>query len=266
MTTRTSHTRAYVDEEFAGRVVLVTGGGKGIGRATSIEMAKRGATVVVADIDKRAATATARVIVASGGAALASRSDVSLQGDVASLRDLIIYHFKRLDVLINNAGVPTKGSVVDCTPSEWDRVIGTNLRGSYLCAHFLVPLLNKNAHSSIVNVGSVQSVVGVRGSAAYVASKFGLLGLTKAMAADHAPRIRVNAVLPGSIDTPLFRTSLAELGDVETLTQEARERHLLRRIGQPREVADAIAFLASHRAAFITGAGLLVDGGVTAVL
>jgi NAD(P)-dependent dehydrogenase (short-subunit alcohol dehydrogenase family) len=266
MTSSTSRSRASIQNEFAGRVAVITGGGRGIGKATSIEMANQGAAVVITDVDDRAAKATAKAIVAGGGLAIAAKVDVSLEADVASLRDLILHEFRRLDILVNNAGVPTHGSVVQCTPLEWDRVIATNLRGSYLCAHFLVPLLSRNDQSSIVNVGSVQSLIGVKGAAAYVASKFGLLGLTKAMAADHAPRIRVNAVLPGSINTPLFRDSLADLGDFATLAKQSREKHLLKRIGQAREVADAIVFLASRKAAFITGAGLLVDGGLTAAL
>lgn len=249
---------------FEKKVAVITGGAAGIGRATCREFHRRGATVVIVDISKKGGESTAAKIVRDGGRAMFIAADVSREEDVAAIPVRVVETFGRIDVLVNNAGVPHSGTVLDDSPDVWDRVCAVNLRGAYLCSHFILPELLKRSGASIVNVGSVQSCFAAPRSAAYVASKSGLLGLTRAMAVDHAPRVRVNAVLPGSVDTALFRTGLPVGPAAAKLISDISAKCLLGRIGRAAEVAEVIVFLASEGARFITGTSLLVDGGLTA--
>jgi NAD(P)-dependent dehydrogenase (short-subunit alcohol dehydrogenase family) len=203
-------------------------------------------------------------ILREGGKAIFIQADISQEKEVGQIPVQVIGSFGGIDVLVNNAGIPHSGTVTEDSPSAWDRILNINLRGAYLCSHFLLPELLKRPKASIVNVGSVQSCVASPHSAAYVVSKFGLLGLTKAMAVDHSPYVRVNAVLPGSIDTELFRSGLSSKIDPETELREIASKQLVGRIGRAEEVAKAIVFLASDDASFITGIGLVIDGGLTA--
>jgi len=244
------------------KIVIVTGGANGIGRATSEMFGRLGAAVVIADTDEEAGNAAAAAVVSSGGSSVFVPADVSVESAVRALRDVAVDQYGRIDILVNNAGIAHSGTVVGDLPEVWDRVMAVNLRAAYLCSHFLIPELLKGAGSSIINVCSIQSVVASPNSAAYVTSKFGLLGLTKAMAVDHAPAIRVNAVLPGSIDTPMFRSGFKDVEDYTARLPHIEARQLLRRVGRPEEVAQTILFLASDAASFITGTAIVVDGGV----
>jgi NAD(P)-dependent dehydrogenase (short-subunit alcohol dehydrogenase family) len=247
------------------KVVVVTGGASGIGRASCLAFDREGAAVVVVDIDRKGGQRVTRKIREHGGRALFIRANVSSEQEVAGIVEPAVRAFGSIDVLVNNAGIGHDGTVVEDIPEAWDEVIAVNLRSVYLCSHFFIPELLKRRTAAIVNVGSVQSCVAARRSAAYVASKFGVLGLTKSMAVDYGPKIRVNAVLPGSVDTALFRRGVPVGAKYSMrVIREAERKHILGRIAVAEEVAEVIVFLASGRASFMTGAGVLVDGGMTA--
>jgi NAD(P)-dependent dehydrogenase (short-subunit alcohol dehydrogenase family) len=257
--------REEFEMDLQRKVVVVTGGASGIGRASCFAFEREGAAVVIVDVDRECGQRVAQRIRGHGGRAMFIHADVSSEQEVADIVKPVVRAFGGIDVLVNGAGVGHSGTVVEDMPKAWDEVIGVNLRSVYLCSHFLIPELLKRPMAAIVNVGSVQSCAAAPRSAAYVASKFGLLGLTKAMAVDHGPKVRVNAVLPGSVDTALFRSGLP-VGSKASMRaiREAERKHILGRIAAAEEVAEVIVFLASGRASFITGAGVLVDGGMTA--
>jgi len=242
--------------EFVGKAVLVTGGGRGIGRAVAAAFAQEGAAVAVAYHQHRTeAEGVAQALRQAGRRALAIQADVSRAGQVADLVRRVQEEWERLDVLVNNAGILRRTPLEGITLQEWQDVLDTNLTGAMLCAQAAAPLLRERG-GSIVNVASIRGLVGGT-SPAYAASKGGLVALTKTLARTLAPHIRVNAVAPGFVDTDLNAH----------LTVEEREkiagRIPLGRFAEPEEVARAVLFLASPRAAYITGQILVVDGGLT---
>jgi len=242
--------------EFVGKAVLVTGGGRGIGRAVAAAFAQEGAAVAVAYHQHRTeAEGVAQALRQAGRRALAIQADVSRAGQVADLVRRVQEEWERLDVLVNNAGILRRTPLEGITLQEWQDVLDTNLTGAMLCAQAAAPLLRERG-GSIVNVASIRGLVGGT-SPAYAASKGGLVALTKTLARTLAPQIRVNAVAPGFVDTDLNAH----------LTVEEREkiagRIPLGRFAEPEEVARAVLFLASPRAAYITGQILVVDGGLT---
>lgn len=243
------------------KVAIVTGGASGIGKATSFALVEQGIRVIVIDKDAKRGEETVAALQKKGSKSLFVMADVSEEKEVSRAIETGVATCGGIDILVNNAGIPHDGTVVEDSPEAWDQVLANNLRSVYLCCHFAIPEMYKRGGGVIVNVGSVQSCVASRNSAAYVASKFGVLGLTKAIAVDHAPLIRANAVLPGSVDTPLFRQGNRKRG------AEGEERKsVLGRVAQPEEVADVIVFLVGEGARFMTGAGMVVDGGLTAMI
>ncbi len=243
-----------------GKVAIVTGAGTGIGRAISFLFAREGAKVAVTDIDVGAAEATVAEIVETGGSALAIEADVTEAVGVENMMRATVTTYGHLDVLINNAGVGTDGDVVELPEKEWQRILDVNLKGVFLCCKYAIPAMKKSGGGSIVNIASTAAFVGGSVSCVYPASKAGVVALSKSTALRYAHNnIRVNCVCPGHVDTALTYT----LKDPEVKAALIR-KYPLGRLGAPEEIANAVLFIASDEASFITGTELIVDGGYTA--
>lgn len=247
---------------YTGKVAFVTGAANGIGRATALAFAREGANVVVADISEQGNQETARMIEELGGRAIAVRCDVTRAEEVKASLDKAVEAFGRLDVAFNNAGSEQAiTALVDLTEEEWDRIVSINLRSVFLCMKYQIPLMLKQGSGAIVNTSSGAGVKGFKGQAAYVSAKHGVVGLTKAAALDYASQnIRINAVCPGIIDTPMMDRFSGG-------TPEGRQQVILQepigRMGQPEEIANAVVWLCSDAAAFVVGHALVIDGGQT---
>ncbi len=251
-------------EQLEGKVALVTGGGSGIGRASALAFARDGAKVVIADIDVGGGEATVQMIKEGGGEAALVHADVSKAAQVQGMVDRIVGLYGRLDCAFNNAGISTETNAwtADCSEEDWDRVIGINLKGVWLCMKSEIPQMLKQGGGAIVNTASVAGLVGIRSRSAYVASKHAVVGLTKSAALEYAESgIRVNAVCPGYTRTPLVQSVIDHDPEHET---RAVARQPLGRLGRPEEIAAAVVWLSSDAASFVTGHTMLVDGGFVA--
>lgn len=254
-----------------GKIAMVTGGGSGIGQATSLLLAEAGASVVVTDIDSESAARTAGQIEEAGGTAISLHHDVVQEGDWQRVIDSTIESFGRLDILVNNAGVNgVSKEPFETTPFDhWRHVMGVNLDSVYLGCQKAVQIM-KSGTGSIINISSVMGIVGGAG-AAYNASKGGVRLLTKSVAAycgNNGYKIRVNSVHPGYIWTPMIENILGyvdEAMDEEQLRAWLTQLHPIGRLGVPADIARGVLFLASDDAAFMTGSELVIDGGYTAV-
>ncbi len=250
------------EAEFAGKVALVTGGAMGIGEAVAILLAERGARVAILDLDGEKAEAVTTRLTDRGLVARSFPTDVAVGSAVAASVAAVVGAYGRIDIVSNNAGIQRYGTVETTSEAEWDEVINVNLRSVYLVCRHTIPHLRKT-RGAIVNMASVQSFATQKGVAAYTTGKHGLIGLTRSMALDFAADgIRVNAVAPGSVDTPMLRWAIGLDDKPEALMRAVERMHPLGRIAQPREVAEAVAYLASPRASFVTGTTLTVDGGL----
>jgi NAD(P)-dependent dehydrogenase (short-subunit alcohol dehydrogenase family) len=250
------------DRPFTGKVAIVTGASSGIGAATARLFAARGAHVVLAARREDAIAAHAEAIRRSGGKASHIGTDVADADDVARMVAFAVETGGRLDIAVNNAGTGAEvHSILDLPDDYWDRVLATNLRGNFLCVkHQARAMLAAGHGGAIINVGSVNTFLGCPGAAAYCASKAGQLALTTSASAELAAQgIRVNLVCPGVTDTPLHHEIKGNLGPDAFEAMKAQTHQ--RRIGEPDEIARAIAFLASDEASFITGTTLTADGG-----
>jgi NAD(P)-dependent dehydrogenase (short-subunit alcohol dehydrogenase family) len=249
--------------QFTDKVILVTGGGSGIGRATALAFAHEQATVVVADVDKEGGQATVNAISEASGEAVFIASDVSKSADVQAMVNQIVERYGRLDCAFNNAGIagPVGIPWADYPEEAWEQVIGINLTGVWLCMKYEIQQMRKQGGGVIVNTASVMGLVGAE-LASYCASKHGVVGLTKSAALAYSKEgLRVNAVCPGFIETPLLAPIT---GRNPQLAAEIAARHPVGRMGKAAEIAEAVLWLCSDAASFVTGHALVVDGGYVA--
>ncbi|MBL8584083.1 MAG: SDR family oxidoreductase [Rhizobiaceae bacterium] len=245
--------------ELKGKVCIVTGGASGIGHAVANLFVRQGAAVVVADVNRDGALAAAQKL---GASALGVGCDVSSAADVAGMVAQALAAFGRVDVLVNNAGFGMTGNVVTTPEEQWDRLMAVNVKGMFLCAKHVVPVMKAQGGGSIINTTSYTVTSAIADRTAYVASKGAITALTKAMAMDHArDGIRVNAVAPGTVDSPYIERILSVAPDPASRRAEFNARAVMNRMGQPDEIAEAFLFLASDRSRFATGSIVTVDGG-----
>jgi NAD(P)-dependent dehydrogenase (short-subunit alcohol dehydrogenase family) len=248
------------------KVAVVTGAGKGIGWGIATVFSKEGAKVVVVDWDEIAGARTAEEIRRSGGDAIFVKCDVSNEDQVKAMVRMAIDKYARIDVLVNNAGVGVYKPVLEATSQDWDYCLSVNLKGVFLCSKYAIPHMQAAGKGAIVNISSVHAHATVNGVAPYAASKGGITALTRNMAIDYGPAIRVNAIAPGWVLTPLIQSIFDGYDDPAEQQRLVEQRQVMKRIGQPEDVGYAAAFLASDEASFITGTQFFVDGGLTAQL
>ncbi|MBP6180388.1 SDR family oxidoreductase [Flavobacterium sp.] len=250
-----------MDTTFKNKVAIVTGGSSGIGKATALVFAKKGAKVVVVDwLENKE---TVNFIKEMGGEAIFIKCDVSKNADVKAMVAETIATFGRLDYAFNNAGIEgISAPTQDCTEENWDKTIGVNLKGIWLCMKYEIPEILKQGKGVIVNCASVAGLVGFAGLPAYVASKHGVVGLTKTTALECAKLgIRVNAVCPGVIQTPMIDRLI---GNSKEAVEQFTGLEPVGRFGQPEEIANAVVWMCSDEASFVTGHAMAVDGGFVA--
>jgi NAD(P)-dependent dehydrogenase (short-subunit alcohol dehydrogenase family) len=242
------------------RIALVTGGGSGIGRASALAFARQGAKVTVVDVVVKDGEDTARMIEEAGGEAIFIKADVSRVAEVEAMVNKAVQTYGRLDYAHNNAGVEgLRANTADYTEDDWDRTININLKGMWLCMKYEIPQMLKQGGGAIVNTSSGIVFGAIPNSSAYIVSKYGVLGLTRAAAVEYAKLgIRVNSVCPGVIATPMLERLAGGKAQVEamSITQEP-----IGRLGTPEEVAEAVVWLCSDTASFVTGHAMVVDGG-----
>lgn len=250
--------------KFFRKVAVITGGGSGIGAATARAFGLEGAKVVVGDLDEKSGQETVNQIIAEGGEAIFVKTDVSNEEDINRLFQKVEKEYGHVDILFANAGIGQVKAVGEISLAEWNQVIGINLTGVMLSGKYAVQSMLKNGGGVIINTASVLGLVGGQGTAAYNAAKGGVVLLTRNMALDYAKKgIRVNAVCPGYVDTPLIHKHVASLPEKEgkAMYDGLVSMHPLGRLATAEEVAKAVLFLASDDASFITGHALTVDGG-----
>lgn len=240
--------------KFTGKVVIVTGAGRGIGRAVASSFAVEGARVVIAEKDPATGQDVMREISAGGGETIFIRTDISIPEQVSLMVGKTVEKFGRIDILVNDAGFGIWKSPLDLSVEEWDDVINTNLRGAFLCAREAARFMKDHGGGSIINIASTRAFMSEAGSEAYAASKGGVVALTHALAASLAQyRIRVNCISPGWIET----------GDYSALREADHLQHFSGRVGRPEDIARACLFLSGEGNDFISGENIIIDGGMT---
>jgi NAD(P)-dependent dehydrogenase (short-subunit alcohol dehydrogenase family) len=251
--------------KLAGKIAMVTGAGSGIGQAIATVFAAEGARVAVVDASPAGGEDTMGQIKAAGGEAYFQRADVSRSADVRAAVESVLQRWGRLDILCNNAGIGVAATVTDTSEEDWDRVLAVDLKGVFLGCKFAIPAMIAQGGGVIVNTASVAGLVGVANRAAYCAAKAGVVGLTKSIAVDYvAQHIRVNAICPGTVDSPWIQKILSAQPDPVAERQRMVERQPMGRMGRPEEIARAALYLASDDSAFVTGTAFIIDGGLTA--
>ena len=241
---------------LAGKTAFVTGGSGGIGRAVCARFAREGATVVAADLEPRGEPVDGVDFL---------RYDVTDEAGCRGAFESLAQRWDKLDVLVNAAGIEIEKTIEQTTLDDWNRIFAINVTGTFLTSKYALPLLRKSAGASIVNFGSYDGFIADPSLAAYCATKGAVHALTRAMACDHGPEgIRVNAVCPGYVDTPMLQSFFGDAGDIESLRQAVRDVHPLRTYGQPDDVANLVNWLASDEARYASGQLWIIDGGLTA--
>ena len=247
---------------FEGKVAVVTGGSSGIGRATALGLARAGARVVVSGRNQERGEETVGLITAGGGEALFVRAEVANAPEVEAMVRTAVTTYGRLDCAVNSAGVGLFASIVDCPERKWQRVLDINLKGAWLCMKYEIPQILKAGGGAIVNVSSITGVTGIANMSAYSASKHAIIGLTKTAALEYAKDdLRINAVCPGSMKTPMQDPVISGNPEAEA---ELGATHPIGRMGTAEEAAAAIVWLCSDAASFVTGHAMMVDGGYAA--
>ena len=245
---------------LANKVALITGAGSGIGRATAHLFAREGAKVVVVDLNVEGGQATVDEIQASGGDSLFIQADVGKMEQVRAMIDTAYQHYGRLDIIHSNAAASIGGTAPEISEADWDWTIAVCLKATWMIAHCAVPRMLADGGGVMIITGSVHSIRGYANASAYQAAKGGLLALTRSLAIDHAPTLRVNAILPGAVETGLWKDVTPEQ------RQKIAQHCILRRNGQPEDIANVALFLASDLSAYMTGTYVVVDGGLTSVI
>jgi hypothetical protein len=252
--------------DFQNKVVIVTGAAKGIGKGIAKVFSEKGAKVAVIDWDALEGEKTAQELRAQGRESIFIQCDVSKEDQVMAMIDTVVKTFGQIDVLVNNAGIGVYKPVLEASSEDWDRCLSVNLKGVFLCSKYAIPHMQKLGKGAIVNISSVHSHATVNGVAPYAASKGGITALTRNMAIYYGPAIRVNAIAPGWVLTPLIQSIFDSYPDPAEQQRQVENRQVMKRIGRPEDIGYAAAFLASDEASFITGTQLFVDGGLTAQL
>jgi NAD(P)-dependent dehydrogenase (short-subunit alcohol dehydrogenase family) len=250
------------------RVAVVTGAGAGLGRASALSLAAAGASVVINDIDPAGLEMTAALVAEAGGVATACLGDVSDVADVVSLMQSAVEAYGGIDIVHANAGVGRYELLEQMTEADMDRVIAVDLKGVLLCAQQSVPHLRKRGGGSLIFTSSVQATHSLTGCVVYAAAKAGVVAAARTLAIEVGKyNIRVNTISPGTIDTPMFHRDLQDMNleDVEAFRARVDRANALGRVGLPKEIGDAVVFLASDASSYITAGNLVVDGGFTAV-
>ncbi len=248
--------------DLKGKRALITGGASGIGRATALLFADRGASVAIVDLNATGGTAVVDKIETLGGRALFLCCDVTRDADCRRAMQRTVGELGGLDILFNNAGIILRTTVLETSEEEWDRVMAVNVKSIFLLSRLAIPLMVEGGGGVIINVSSGWGLVGGRRAASYCASKGAVVQLTKAMALDHAAqKIRVNCICPGDTDTPMLRHEADQLGEPASAFLAEAARRPLGRIGRPEDIAHAALYLAGEASSFVTGTILVVDGG-----
>lgn len=247
--------------QLEGKVALITGGASGIGRATALLFAREGATVVIADVNPETGQQAVQEIMREGGRALFETVDAKVAEDCRRVVARAIRELGRIDVLFNNAGIIRRATILELSEEDWDRVMDVNVKAIYLLSREVIPHMEKQGAGSIINTASGWGLAGGAKAAVYCASKGAVVLLTKAMAIDHGPRIRVNCICPGDTDTGMLRSEAAQLGEDSREFLAGSAKRPLGRVGKPEEIAQAVLYLASDASSFVTGTALVVDGG-----
>jgi NAD(P)-dependent dehydrogenase (short-subunit alcohol dehydrogenase family) len=239
--------------EFKNKTVVITGAARGIGAACADAFEAEGARLGLLDVAPASRKGDERLYV---------DCDVTSASQVSAALEVVATELGGIDILVNNAGIQRYGTVTETSVETWDEVMNVNVKGLFLAAKYAIPWMQKKGKGVVVNVASVQAFLSQKNVAAYTTAKSAILGLTRSIAVDYAPRIRSVAVCPGTIDTPMLRESFALSPDPDLVEQECVDMHLAGRIGTPEEVANLILFLAGDKASFITGQAFRIDGGL----